>query len=173
MAEKTPRRLQWAVERLHLSGDEAILEIGCGRGVAVALICPLLGSGKITAIDRSATAIKAARERNAASTATGKAAFHEAAIEAFDGGRRAFDVIFAVNVNLFWLDARRGLEAARRLLAENGRLFLFYEAPSPSQRAKIAAILPEKLASGGFHRTETVEAGASLLAVSAKPALTA
>lgn len=173
MAEKTPERLTWAVGRLGLSGDEAVLEIGCGRGVAVSLICPLLENGQITAIDRSAMAIKAASERNAASVAAGKAIFHQAAIEDFDAEAGAFDTIFAVNVNLFWLDARRGLETVLRLLAENGRLFLFYEAPSPGQRAKIAELLPEKLAAGGFHRTETVEAGASLLAVSAKPARTA
>lgn len=72
MAEKIPERLKWAVESLGLSGDEAILEIGCGRGVAVSLACPKLHDGKITAIDRSATAINAARERNAAALAAGR-----------------------------------------------------------------------------------------------------
>ncbi len=64
MVEKIPWRLHWTVERLDLSGDEAILEIGCGRGVAVSLICPLLRSGTITAIDRSAKAVEAAQKRN-------------------------------------------------------------------------------------------------------------
>lgn len=169
MAEKTPERLTWAVGRLGPTGDEAILEIGCGRGIAVSLACPLLNGGTITGIDRSATAIKAARERNAASVAAGKAIFHHTVIEDFAAEAGAFDTIFAVNVNLFWLDARRGLEAVRRLLAGNGRLFLFYEAPSPGQRAKIADILPEKLAAGGFEVQETEAPGqSSLLAVIAR-----
>ena len=169
MAERTPERLTWAVGRLGLSGDEAILEIGCGRGVAVSLACPLLNGGTITGIDRSATAIKAATERNAALVAAGKAIFRQAAIETFDGEAGAFETIFAVNVNLFWLDAKRGLEAVRRLLAGNGRLFLFYEAPSPGQRAKIAEILPEKLAAGGFEVLETEAPDrSSLLAVVAR-----
>jgi SAM-dependent methyltransferase len=165
--------LRWAIERLGLSGDEAILEIGCGRGVAVSLVCPLLQGGTITAIDRSATAIQAARERNEALAASGKAVFHEApiaAIEEFDGKAGTFDVIFAVNVNLFWLDAERGLEAVRRLLAKDGRLFLFYEAPSPGQLAKIAITLPEKLAENGFEVVETDEVQRSnLIAVVARP----
>ena len=170
MVEKIPYRLHWAVERLGLSGDEAILEIGCGRAVAVSLICPLLQGGTITAIDRSATAIKTARERNEAFAASGKAVFHEAAIEEFDGKAGTFDVIFAVNVNLFWLDAERGLEAVRRLLAKDGRLFLFYEAPSPGQSAKIAITLPGKLAENGFEAVETDEAQRSnLIAVVARP----
>ena len=169
MAEKTPERLTWAVGRLGLSGDETILEIGCGRGVAVSLACPLLDGGTITAIDRSATAIKAARERNAASIAAGRATLHHAAIEEFNGEAGAFDAIFAINVNLFWLDAARGLDSVRRLLAGNGRFFLFYEAPSPSQKAKIKEILPMKLAAGGFEVLETeAPAQSSLLAVVAR-----
>ncbi len=169
MAEKTPERLTWAVRRLGLSGKETILEIGCGRGVAVSLIHPLLQGGNITAIDRSATAIKAARERNAAALAAGEATFHQAAIEDFDAGAGAFDTIFAINVNLFWLDARRGLDRVRKLLAKNGRLFLFYEAPSSGQRAKIAQTLPEKLAAGGFEVLSAEAANrSSLLAVIAR-----
>lgn len=168
MAEKTPERLKWAIERLGLSGDEAILEIGCGRGVAVSLICPLLRKGKIFAIDRSATAIEAAGKRNAEFVATGKAAFHRAAIETFDGDG-AFDTVFAVNVNLFWLDAESGFGSVRRLLAPDGRLFLFYEAPSPAQRAKIVEILPEKLAAGRFEVLQTEAPDrSSLLAVVAR-----
>ncbi len=170
MPEKIPPRLVWAVEHLKLSGDEAILEIGCGRGVAVSLVCPLLQGGTITAIDRSATAIKAARERNEAFAAAGKAVFQEAAIEEFDGPPGAFDVIFAINVNLFWLDAKRGLESVHRLLAKDGRLFLFYEAPSTGQSAKIAATLPEKLAAGGFEVVGIEADGSNLVAVVARPA---
>lgn len=161
MAEKTPERLTWAVGRLGLSGEEAVLEIGCGRGVAVSLVCSLLQGGQITAIDRSATAVKAATERNAASVVAGKAILRHAAIEDFDAEASAFDTIFAVNVNLFWLDAGRGLDAVRRLLRGNGQLFLFYEAPSPGQRAKIAEILPEKLAAGGFEVLDTEAPGQS------------
>ena len=168
--EKIPERLQWAVERLGLSGDEAILEIGCGRGVAVSLVCPRLRDGTITAIDRSITAIKAARKRNEEFIVAGKAVFHEAAIEDFGGETGAFDVIFAVNVNLFWLDAEKGLDSVRRMLAPKGRLFLFYEPPSPGQQAKIAKTLPEKLAARAFGVLETEEARRSnLIAVVARP----
>jgi len=170
--EKIPERLRWAVEKLDLSGDEAILEIGCGRGVAVSLICLLLPAGTITAIDRSVTAIDVARERNEAFVAAGKARFHQVTIEEFGGDDGAYDIIFSVNVNLFWLDAKLGLDSLRKLLAPDGRLFLFYEPPSPGQRTKIAKTLPETLAAGGFEVVgieETDIGRSSLLAVVAQP----
>jgi SAM-dependent methyltransferase len=171
MSSAIPPRLTWTVDRLALAGDEAILEIGCGPGVAVSLVCPLLRDGTITGIDRSATAIEAAKKRNQEFAAAGKAVFHKATIEEFSDKAGVFDVIFAVNVNLFWLDAKRGLESVQRLLAKDGRLCLFYEAPSPGQRAKIAATLPEKLAENGFEAVETDEVQRSnLLAVVARPA---
>jgi predicted methyltransferase len=62
------------------------------------------------------------------------------------------------------------LESVHRLLAKDGRLFLFYEAPSPGQSAKIAATLPGKLAENGFEAVETDEMQRSnLIAVVARP----
>lgn len=169
MADTIPARLSWAVEKLALTGAESVLEVGCGRGVAVSLVCPLLGGGRIAAIDRSATAIEAAGVRNESWIEAGKAVFHEASIEAFDRGPH--DVVFAVNVNVFWLKAGPALASVRRLLAGDGRLVLVYEAPSAGQTARIRDALAEKLAVGGFAVSETDEvAKANLLSFTAKPA---
>lgn len=81
----------------------AILEIGRGRGVAAGLICQRLESGKLLAIDRSGTAVAAARARNAAHVEAGKARFEAVSLADLDpvaAGR--FDKALAVNVNLFW-----------------------------------------------------------------------
>ena len=60
-----PEHVRWVVETLGVGPDDHLLEIGCGPGVAVALICERLVSGRIVAIDRSATAISRATRRNA------------------------------------------------------------------------------------------------------------
>lgn len=144
----TPARIAWAVERLDLTPGDRVLEIGCGRGAATRLICE--AGAVVTGLDRSATAIEAAVTRNADLFAAGRASFHTTALETTDPGSARFDRILAVNVNLFWLDASRGLATVRRLLAPAGRLHLVYDPPSPDRVEAIAAKLARNLAAAGF-----------------------
>src|SRR5687768_13815854 len=107
MSENIPPLIAWAVATLEFAPDDRLLEIGCGRGVAVALVCERLDSGTILAIDRSAVAIKAAEQRNATHVAAGKAAFRRAVFADADLGDARFDRIFAIRVNFFWQGATR------------------------------------------------------------------
>ena len=53
MASTPSERFVWAVDILALDPTDRVLEVGCGHGVAVSLVCERLTSGRITAIDRS------------------------------------------------------------------------------------------------------------------------
>ncbi|GII55842.1 hypothetical protein Pth03_42310 [Planotetraspora thailandica] len=133
-----PERLVWAVETLDLSPSDRVLEIGCGRGVAVALVGERLAGGTVTGIDRSATAIGAAGVRNAMGPASGKVRLATTALEEADFGDGSFDKIFAVNVNLFWTRSpARELALLRRWLAPGGVVHLYWEPPG-SRAAEIA-----------------------------------
>lgn len=98
-----PDRIRWAVEMLEISPSDEILEIGCGPGGAVSLVCDRLGDGHITAIDRSATAVRRTSERNAEHIASGTAIVEHADLIDLAAEERRFDKIFAVNVNVFWV----------------------------------------------------------------------
>jgi cyclopropane fatty-acyl-phospholipid synthase-like methyltransferase len=73
MASRIPQRLRWAVGVLDVQPDEQILEIGCGRGIAIELICARLDTGRVTGVDRSPVAIAAAQVRNHLHVASGRA----------------------------------------------------------------------------------------------------
>lgn len=74
MASKVSERFVWAVETLKIDPDHRVLEVGCGHGVAVSLVCERLGpGGRITAIDRSQKMIVAARRRNRLHVESGRA----------------------------------------------------------------------------------------------------
>ena len=126
------------------------MEIGCGQGVAVAAICQRLTQGTILAVDRSATAIAAARRRNRDHIEAGKARFETVALADMAVAVKRFDKIFAINVNLFWRDASRELEIVRRLLVPGGRLHLIYEPPTMAQLDRIARETVRALEAGGF-----------------------
>jgi SAM-dependent methyltransferase len=168
-AKAAPERIRWAVETLDPGPDERLLEIGCGPGVAVSVICERLAGGRIVAIDRSATAIGRATRRNAGHVASGKAVLRTLALErlrpadVLQGGER-FHKVFAMNVNLFWVRSpTRELDLIGRLLRPGGALFLFYGYGEPSAAPTVPAALTGHLADAGY-RVE-VTAGASVAAV--------
>lgn len=120
-------RLVWAVETLAVEPNDRLLEVGCGHGVAVSLVCAKLagGDGGIVAIDRSAKMIELARARNADHVAAGLAAFRTATLDGADFGDVRFDKVFAVHVPVFLRgDPGPELAVIGRHLAPGGRLFV-------------------------------------------------
>jgi ubiquinone/menaquinone biosynthesis C-methylase UbiE len=152
---RAAERLVWAVDVLAVEPTDRFLEIGCGHGVAVSLVCEKLNGGSITAIDRSAKMIETARKRNTDHVASGVASFQTASVDQAGLGDARFDKIFAINVGLFWRQRPvRELSILRDHLAPNGRLFLFHEPPPGSTAPPIAGPVPAVLESINFTVTE-------------------
>lgn len=147
-----PDRIAWAVELLDVRPVDRVLEIGCGRGVAAALICQRLRSGRLVGLDRSATAITAARSLAAACVDAGRASFQTVALAAADpAALGCFDKILAVNVNLFWTThAPVELQLVADLLEPGGRLQLVYEPPSSDRVATIRDRVLAGLSDAGY-----------------------
>lgn len=151
-------RLVWAVRTLAVEPEDRLLEIGCGHGVAVSLVCEKLDGGHITAIDRSAKMIELATKRNAAHVAAGAASLRTAPLHRADLGDERFDKIFAVNVGRFWRRRPvRELELLGNHLAPERRLFLFHEPPPGGSPPPSAGPVPELLEDAGFGVVEILE----------------
>lgn len=95
-------RLVWAAQNLDPSPDQHLLEIGCGHGVSLTLVCERLTSGTVTGLDRSPTMIAAAARRNAAHLASGRLRLHTTTLAGADLGDARFGSVFAARVGLFW-----------------------------------------------------------------------
>lgn len=125
------QRQRWAVQAMAVAPDDQVLEIGCGRGGAVSLVAGQLATGRIVAIDRAATMVRLATERNLSHIDAGRAEIRQAGFESADLPTGHFTKIFAVNVSLFWLgDAAQQIARIRSLLAPGGRLYVFGERPT-------------------------------------------
>jgi cyclopropane fatty-acyl-phospholipid synthase-like methyltransferase len=155
-----PERARWIVEAMEVRPQDVILEIGCGHGAAVGLVCARLAGGRIVAIDRSAAMTKVARQRNQEHLASGRAVIQTVPLAAVDLAGQRFDKVFAMNVNLFWVrSAEPELEVVRRLLRPGGAMYLGYQPPDPARAAAVAGRTAAFLAERGF--TTTVLTGVS------------
>lgn len=153
-------RLRWAVEILDPAPSDRLLEIGCGAGVAVSLVCKRLTGGKIVALDRSRSMIVQATRRNRVHVDAGKALFVAVALADADLGDLRFDKVFAVNVRLFREDAGREAEILRRALASDGALYLIQQHPSAPRTRAVTDELTIALARNGFTVRDVVTRGA-------------
>src|SRR4051795_12364731 len=128
MASKPSERFVWAVDTLGLDSADRVLEVGCGHGVAVSLVCERLTSGRITAIDSSTKMIEMAANRNRDHVARGRAVLKTAALEEADFEDERFDKVFAFNVAPFWLEPKKALGIVGRQLSPDGAVYLFWDA---------------------------------------------
>jgi trans-aconitate methyltransferase len=152
MAGKASERFVWAVDTLEVRPADDLLEVGCGHGVAVDLVCERLTTGTITAIDRSAKMIEKATRRNREHIEAGRAALEATALEDADLGRRRFDKIFAFNVAPFWLQPEAALGAVREHLSPGGTVYVFWDArhSAPERAQDLGDQLAGRLREGGF-----------------------
>src|SRR4051795_2180539 len=152
MASKPSERFVWAVDTLAPPPADHLLEVGCGHGVAVSLVCESLTTGTITAIDRSPKMIAMAARRNRQHVDAGRAVLEAVALEDADLGDRRFDKIFAFNVAPFWLQPEAALGAVREHLAPDGAVYLFWDArhSAPERARELGNELADRLHEGGL-----------------------
>jgi methylase of polypeptide subunit release factors len=96
MTSDTPLRITWAVAQFAPASRDSILEIGCGRGVAAALLCGRLKAGRYVGLDRSKVAIAAAKKRCTEYIRAGKAEFMPTPLADANFGRVRFDGVIAI-----------------------------------------------------------------------------
>jgi SAM-dependent methyltransferase len=137
---------------LEVGSGERLLEVGCGHGVAVSLVCERLTTGTIVGIDRSSKMIEVARRRNREHVDAGRAVLEAVALEDANLGGRRFDKVFAFNVAPFWLQPEAAFGVVREHLAPDGRVYLFWDARhfAPERARDLGNELGDRLREGGF-----------------------
>lgn len=153
-------RHAWAVDLLGVQSSDRLLEVGCGTGEAVSLVCERLQDGFILGLDRSAVMIERAERRNQAHVAAGRARFLRAALREADLGGERFDRVFGVNVNVFWTGVRNELDIIRACLKPGGTLHLVYEPPTPGKGRAVEERVARTLTLHGFTAERVILEGA-------------
>lgn len=144
-------RHQAAIAALALKGDETVLEIGCGHGVAVRLVLEQLTSGRVTALDRSQKMIDMVASGSPEALASGQLRLRAEALEEADFGGETFDAILAVNVDFNLRLGTRWPEMLKALLKPGGRVVLAFDPPPDSSKGHVfAGKSLDRLTAAGF-----------------------
>ncbi|MFE7796482.1 class I SAM-dependent methyltransferase [Nocardia sp. NPDC057440] len=175
-------RFRWIIETMLVRPDDRILEIGPGSSDSLGDLAERLRDGRVVGVDRSPTAIARAAKRHAAHIDSGRVRLVQAGLEHLSREQlldeigpdtAGFDIIFAVNVNVFWTKRPTAeLTLVRDCLAENGKLCLFYGYGHPDAAVSTSpkpapGHLTDYLTSAAFD-VEVVSAG-DLLGIIATP----
>jgi cyclopropane fatty-acyl-phospholipid synthase-like methyltransferase len=150
MVEPASERLQWAAEVVDAAPDDRILEIGCGNGALVALLCARMQTGTVTAIDRSEKMIEAALRRNRQYVIEGKARFLAEEVADSQFGLGSFTKIVAFNVGAFWKTEAPELKRIKTWLAPHGTIYLFCQPPTEESEQDSVERLRRRLEEEGF-----------------------
>jgi len=152
VAGKPSERFVWAVDTLEVRPADRLLEVGCGHGVAVSLVCERLTTGTITAIDRSSKMIEMAARRNREHVDGAGLRSRRSRWRTRTSAIGASTKVFAFNVAPFWQQPERALGAVREHLARDGAVHVFWDARhfAPEGARGLANELADRLREGGF-----------------------
>jgi ubiquinone/menaquinone biosynthesis C-methylase UbiE len=156
---KVSPRIAWAVDTLELQPADAVLEIGCGHGVAATTVAERTIGGTYLGLDRSATMITAAQRRNQAHLESGRIRFVQANVEEWSRPAGAFDVAFAINVAILADGSSGAAEIVHRALKPGGRMHVCFQAPQLGTLAAIVERARATLAQTGFTIERTFQRG--------------
>jgi SAM-dependent methyltransferase len=169
-ALKVPDRIAWALALLEVGADDRILEFGCGPGLAVAAMCERLSpAGRVTAIDRSETAVGLCRSLNVAQIAAGRVDVRQVELAGLAAEPASFDKALGINVNVFWTTAAEDeCRVLSRVLRPGGRLLLVYEGPGGGPARDVGRPIAERLERFDFTTQVALGPNGSMVAVTAR-----
>jgi SAM-dependent methyltransferase len=142
-------RLRWAAQVVNPAPDARLLEVGCGHGVLISLLCDRLTTGSVLGLDRSPTMVAAATRRNAAHVTAGRAVVRHSAFEEADLPVGAYDAVVAFNVRAFW-GGESTWSTARRALRPHGAVYVCFQ-PMGAADDQVLERLAAHAGAAGMH----------------------
>lgn len=113
---------RWVVDLLALRPDDRVLDLGCGPGVALALIAERVSDGLVCGVDPSALMLRQAARRAGATTRGGAVELRQGVAAAIPYPDRHFTRACTLHSIYFWPSLDAGLRELARVLRPDGVL---------------------------------------------------
>jgi ubiquinone/menaquinone biosynthesis C-methylase UbiE len=118
---------EWGLSHVQVGRAFTILDVGCGGGRTIETLASMAPDGKVSGVDYSTASVAVARERNAASIASGRVDIQQASVSRLPFPDASFDLVTAVETHYYWPDLPRDLREIMRVLAPGGTLLIIAE----------------------------------------------
>ena len=118
---------QWGLANIPPKTALAVLDVGCGGGMAAKMLALKYPNAKITGIDISEEAVKATLEYNRVFNQWGKVEAKVASVEDVPFEDGSLDIITAIETYFFWPDLERNIAHLVSKLRPEGILCIISE----------------------------------------------
>ncbi|ADC47493.1 SAM-dependent methyltransferase [Methanobrevibacter ruminantium M1] len=118
---------QWGVSHLDISKDDIILDIGCGGGVNVERFLKMT-ENKVYGLDYSEVAVEKSKKLNQKAIEEGRCEVIQGSVSELPFDDEIFDIVTGFETVYFWPDFVNDLKEVRRVLKEDGIIFICNEA---------------------------------------------
>ena len=127
MNESHESLAQWGVSHLDISKEDIILDIGCGGGVNVERFLKMT-ENKVYGLDYSEVAVEKSIKLNKAAIDEGRCEIIQASVSDLPFENEIFDIVTGFETVYFWPDFVNDLREVRRVLKNDGIIFICNEA---------------------------------------------
>ena len=119
--------VRWSINHLDISKDDRILDVGCGGGVNVERFLKMT-ENNVYGIDYADLSVERSAELNRKAIDEGRCEIIRASVSDLPFEDNSFDIVTAFETVYFWPDFINDLIEIRRVLKEDGILFIANEA---------------------------------------------
>lgn len=120
-------RAKWAIQKLNVSADDKVLEVGFGPGSSIELLTHEIKSGFIAGIDHSEEMVKYASKKNSDKIKEGKVILGVGSSDQIKYEDNFFSKVFCINVNIFWRNPKNHMNEIKRVLKDGGKLSIYLQ----------------------------------------------
>lgn len=118
---------RWSLSHLTISKSDKILDIGCGGGVNVARFLQITDN-KVYGLDYSQVACEKSSLLNETAICEGRCEIIRGSVSDLPFSDNSFDIVTGFETVYFWPDFINDLKEVRRVLKEDGIIFIANEA---------------------------------------------
>lgn len=154
------RIYKWALERISVSDNSVILDIGCGGGKVVKLLSNRASKGKVYGLDHSPDMVRLSQKTNRLSIAKGIVDIGQGSVSRLPYADEQFNLVTAFETIQYWPDISSNLNEVRRVLKSSGTFLIANRYPSADSKwsgflkLKNANEYKEKLNMAGFKEVD-------------------